>query len=276
MIKKTVQKLNLSVVDYILIPINQTDVHWTLVSLSCKEKALRFYDILGGEGGEILKLIANLFSKITNTRYNEWQIEIMKNIPRQNNSYDCEVFVCQYAYCISKGVAFNFKQNDMINMRQIMKEELATGKLRDRLLVVPSVPSPQMALFDPSPILALPPIPDLLPATLLLPPSPIPALPLATFSPPPTPIPVVAKYSPSSSNYCPAESYVPASKKRKLVNDKGHFKYDYRLTNTGAHYVESLCEKVRFLQQHTRRFQVKLLESNGNLKQYKKDMADLD
>lgn len=54
-------------------------------------------------------------------------------------------------------------------MRQIMKEELATGKLRDRLLVAPSVPSPQMALFDPSPILALPPIPDLLPATLLLP-----------------------------------------------------------------------------------------------------------
>lgn len=193
MIKKTVQKLNLSVVDYILIPINQNDVHWTLVSLSCKEKALRFYDILGGEGGEILKFIANLFSKITNTRYNEWQIEIMKNIPRQNNSYDCEVFVCQYTYCISKGVAFNFKQNDMINMRQIMKEELATGKLRDRLLVAPSVPSPQMALFDPSPILALPPIPDLLPATLLLPPSPIPALPLATFSPPPKPIPVVAK-----------------------------------------------------------------------------------
>lgn len=86
-VKKTVQRLNLSAVDYILIPINHNDVHWTLVSLSCKEKALRFYDSLGGEGGEILKLIANLFSKITNTPYNEWQIEIMQNIPRQNNSY---------------------------------------------------------------------------------------------------------------------------------------------------------------------------------------------
>jgi sentrin-specific protease 1 len=201
-LKNTLQRLNLSAVDYILIPINQNDVHWTLVSLSCNEKSLRFYDSLGGEGGEILKLIANFFSKITNTPYNEWQIEIMKNIPRQNNSYDCGVFVCQYAYCISKGVAFNFKQNDMINIRQIMKEELATGKLRERLLVVPSVPSPQMALFAPSPIPALPP------ATLLLPPSPIPAQPPATFSPPPTPIPAAATYIPASSNYCTAESYV--------------------------------------------------------------------
>lgn len=146
----------------------------------------------------------NGFSKITNTLYNEWQIEIMKNIPRQNNSYDCGVFICQYAYCISKGVAFNFQQNDMINIGQIMKEELATGKLRNRLLMVPSVLSPQMALFAPSPIPALPP------ATLLLPPLPIPALSPATFSPPPTPIPAVTTYSPASSIYCTAESYVPA------------------------------------------------------------------
>ncbi|KAI9559426.1 hypothetical protein GHT06_013414 [Daphnia sinensis] len=86
-----------------------------------------------------------------------------------------------------------------------MKEELATGKLRDRLLVVPSVPSPQIALFAPLPIPALPP------ATLLLPPLPIPVLPPATFFPPPTLIPAVATYSPASSNYCTyAEPYVPA------------------------------------------------------------------
>ncbi len=115
---KTAQELNLLAIDYLLIPINLNNLHWTLASLSCNEKALRFYDSEGGKRGEILKLIVNYFSKITNTPYNEWQIEVMENILRQNNSYYCGVYVCQYAYCILKAVTFNFKQKDMIKIRQ--------------------------------------------------------------------------------------------------------------------------------------------------------------
>lgn len=51
-------------------------------------------------------------------------------------------------------------------------------------------------------------------------------------------------------------------------------KYEYRLTNTREHYVGSLREKVRFLQQQTRRLPVKLFETNEKLDQYENDMAD--
>lgn len=50
-------------------------------------------------------------------------------------------------------------------------------------------------------------------------------------------------------------------------------KNEYRLTNTRERYVESLWEKIRFLQQQTRRLQVKLFETNEKLDQYENDMA---
>jgi len=283
LVMKTGQGLNLSAIDYLLIPINQNDVHWTLASLSCNEKALRFYDSAGGKGGEILKLIVNYFSKITNTPYNEWQMEIMENIPRQNNSYDCGVYVCQYAYCISRAVSFNFKQKDMIKIRQIMQEELATGQLHDRQFTssTPVTPttilSPLPTPVSPQTILSPPPTP-VSPRTFSSPsstqatppkfssPSPIPVTPPSTFFPPPSLFPAVAAYR-------TAESYVPP-KKRKIANDRGQLKYEYRLTNTRENYVKSLQEKVRFLQQQTRRLQVKLFETNEKLDQYENDMAD--
>jgi sentrin-specific protease 1 len=308
-VMKTGQRLNLSAIDYLLIPINQNNVHWTQASLSCNEKALRFYDSTGGNGGEILKLIVNYFSKLTNTPYKEWQIEIMENIPRQNNSYDCGVDVCQYAYCISRAVAFNFKQKDMFKIRRIMQEELATGQLYDRQLTsptpvtLPTILSPSPTLVTPAtfssplPISVTPPtfssplsIPVTPPTNLSPPPtpvtqrtfsspsstpatpptfsspSPIPVTPKSTFMPPPSLFPIVAANR-------TADSYVPP-KKRKIANDRGQLKNEYRLTNTRERYVESLREKIRFLQQQTRRLQVKLFETNEKLDQYENDMAD--
>lgn len=91
-VMKATRNINVFETDIILIPLNINKVHWTLVTLSWNEKLLKFYDSLGGEGGEILRLILQHFSTLTNTKVKEWTIEAMKNIPRQENSYDCGVF----------------------------------------------------------------------------------------------------------------------------------------------------------------------------------------
>ena len=228
---KTGQGLNFWAIDYLLIPINQNYVHWTLAPLSCNENVLRFYNSTGEKRGEILKLIVNYFSKITNTPYNEWQIEIMENIPRHNNSYDCGVYVCQYAYCISRAVALNFKQKDMIKIRKIMQEEFATGQLHDRQFISTTPVTPP-TISSPSPTSVTPATfssPSSTPATPLKfsSPSLITVTPPSTFLTPPSLFPAVAANR-------TAESYVPP-KKRKIANDRGQLKNDYLLTNTCEH-----------------------------------------
>lgn len=118
---------------------NISNVHWTLAALCYKEKLLKFYDSLGGEGGDFLNVILQYFALLTNTGFSEWTIEVMRNIPRQDNSYDCGVFVCQYSLCLSKGVPLNFHQRNMGKIREIMIEELTTMKLHGRTLVAPSL-----------------------------------------------------------------------------------------------------------------------------------------
>ncbi|KAK4024551.1 hypothetical protein OUZ56_009973 [Daphnia magna] len=140
-----VMKINVLETDLILIPLNINNVHWTLATLSCNEKLLKFYDSLGGEGGDFLKLILQHFASLTNTSFNEWTIEVMKNIPRQENSYDCGVFVGQYSLCLSKEAPLNFHQDNMKIIREIMIEELTTRKLRGRTFVAPS-PIPDAGL----------------------------------------------------------------------------------------------------------------------------------
>lgn len=56
-----------------------------------------------------------------------WQDYSPKNIPQQNNGYDCGVFACQFAECLSRADGgageeerdvFNFTQADMPFLRK--------------------------------------------------------------------------------------------------------------------------------------------------------------
>ena len=148
---KATWNINVFETDIILIPLNINNVHWT---------HLKLFDSLGGEGGEILRLILQHFATLTTRKVNEWTIEAMKNIPRQENSYDCGVFVCQYSLCISKGLPFDFHQNDMKQIREIMIKELTTRQLQSvpvsepcvaPLVVtsrIPAVPEYDPHIFD--------------------------------------------------------------------------------------------------------------------------------
>ncbi len=60
-------KTNVLETDLILIPVNINNAHWTPATLCCNEKVLKFYDSLGGEGGDFLDFILQYFASLTNT-----------------------------------------------------------------------------------------------------------------------------------------------------------------------------------------------------------------
>ena len=263
-VMKATRNINVFETDIILIPLNINNVHWTLVTLSWNEKLLKFYDSLGGEGGEILRLILQHFATLTNTKVNEWTIEAMKNIPRQENSYDCGVFVCQYSLCISKGLPFNFHQNDMKQIREIMIKELTTSQLQ-------SVPVNKPCVAPLAVTSRISAVPEYDPHIFDL-----------NSTAGPLPNPSVAGNSrgksenrtASATDECHAPSVPP--KKRKICDNEHikDFRTSFRIINTAESHVKSLRTQVRELHQQKRRLHKRLLEKNEKLKQYEHIASD--
>ena len=66
-------------------------------------------------------------------KYSEWKLVVPLNIPQQTNSSDCGVFALEYLERVSRDVAFDFNQSDMLDLRKMMMLEILTGKLVARL-----------------------------------------------------------------------------------------------------------------------------------------------
>ena len=127
--------------DKILIPINQPS-HWVLVVVNFVTKTVGYYDSLYGEDPTCTEYIlrwlgdewadkykSNPKYKDCNPRTSKWAIEYPKDIPRQRNGYDCGVFTCKNAECLSRSDSINFTQKDTPHIRDVMMYELYKGKL---------------------------------------------------------------------------------------------------------------------------------------------------
>ena len=60
-----------------------------------------------------------------------FMIKSWKDVPLQENRYDCGVFLCQYVERISRMSSLNFNQKDLdiACARERMKQELLEGKI---------------------------------------------------------------------------------------------------------------------------------------------------
>lgn len=127
--------------DKILIPINQPN-HWVLVVINFAKKAVEYYDSLYGEDSTCTSLILRWLGDEWEDKYKKdpkykdcdpkvsgWSIVYPKNIPRQRNGYDCGVFTCKNAECLSRSDSINFTQKDTPHLREVMMYELYKGKL---------------------------------------------------------------------------------------------------------------------------------------------------
>jgi len=128
--------------DIVIMPVNLSDMHWTLGALDFRKKRIRTYDSMGTP---INNRFVEFMLKYLNDEHqdkkgcplpglDEWEGEEVVDMPIQENGYDCGVFTCRAAECLLRDISFNFTQNEMVEWRLIMCLELMDGAIWERLM----------------------------------------------------------------------------------------------------------------------------------------------
>lgn len=133
------KKINVLELDYIFVPINIMNSHWTLAIINNKEKKFQYYDSLPGshDGNAIMENLAHymnnerkrLLGNMDVKHENEYDFQNCNNGPKQKNGFDCGVFACMEIEYLARESPLNFGQNDMLTFRKRMAYELITEKL---------------------------------------------------------------------------------------------------------------------------------------------------
>lgn len=118
--------------ELILAPINCSNNHWFLLSLSMKKKTIEMYDSLpstsDGRYALALKEVAIFLKPILDI--SNWKLELPKQrCPRQTNSNDCGVFVLAFAEYLSRKASLNFKQTHVNNFRILIFWQVLKGQV---------------------------------------------------------------------------------------------------------------------------------------------------
>jgi sentrin-specific protease 1 len=126
------KNVNIFSFDILLFPIC-VKCHWTLCVYYTRNKVLRYYDGKGGNG----KVHLSKIQKYLEAKYFELQgkklvgitCQVGCNVPKQNNSSDCGVFLCLFAERISRGADFDFSEADCPYFRLRIASEIQLGRL---------------------------------------------------------------------------------------------------------------------------------------------------
>eukprot|EP01091_Cochliopodium_minus_P003156 TRINITY_DN1299_c0_g1_i7.p1 TRINITY_DN1299_c0_g1~~TRINITY_DN1299_c0_g1_i7.p1 ORF type:complete len:608 (+),score=156.06 TRINITY_DN1299_c0_g1_i7:7775-9598(+) len=134
---------NIFQLDYLFVPINIENLHWTLVVIDFKKHRISYFDSLKGRNDECLSKILDFLeykhfspSLLDHVPKNQkenwrslWTIDQPENIPSQHNGYDCGVFVLMYALYISFKKFPHFKQSEMKKFRETIMYHIIQGKI---------------------------------------------------------------------------------------------------------------------------------------------------
>uniref|UniRef100_A0A914WLX7 Ubiquitin-like protease family profile domain-containing protein n=1 Tax=Plectus sambesii TaxID=2011161 RepID=A0A914WLX7_9BILA len=120
--------------DLLLFPINDRGNHWTLIVVDMRQRRMSYYDSMGNDGSKHLKAIREYLKgyfaeKKPAERFVPFTMVNEKKLPRQHNTWDCGVYLCQYAEHLSRGAPLSFVQADMARFRLQMERELKEGRL---------------------------------------------------------------------------------------------------------------------------------------------------
>lgn len=122
--------------DLFLVPINQQNTHWTLGVVNFKDKTVMHLDSMGNGGSarvreNLLAWVRDEASDKKKGRFvqSEWSMVPRPDVPKQQNSDDCGVFICKFADCLTRGwTRFTFDQRHMDYFRSRIAHELLMGK----------------------------------------------------------------------------------------------------------------------------------------------------
>lgn len=123
------KNIDVTLMDYIFVPVNQSDTHWCLAVVNNKERRFEFYNSLPSGGDKALKILQGYMTKESARIYPERAAEFEAlyasfdklpnaKCPQQKNHYDCGVFTCTNVSLISHNKPLNYSQQDMNLMRK--------------------------------------------------------------------------------------------------------------------------------------------------------------
>jgi len=127
--------------DTLFIPINIKRNHWTLAVLYMKEKRMVYLDSKYGDGINKLNMILLYLQSLRESSseyFHDWELVNNRNIPFQDNDFDCGLYCMLNAAYIFLGYPLN---KDSFNDHMIKKWEmrkrisltLITGKFIDQI-----------------------------------------------------------------------------------------------------------------------------------------------
>ena len=123
---------DLFTMELVFFPLNTNNSHWVLVTASPPTKTIAYYDSMNHNGSESRKMVASYLSKLHEKLngnaldLDNWDSIDQRDIPQQDNGFDCGVFVCQYAERLSRRAPLDFTQDDMPAIRVRMIEDIVT------------------------------------------------------------------------------------------------------------------------------------------------------
>ncbi|KAL5035087.1 hypothetical protein BDV3_004546 [Batrachochytrium dendrobatidis] len=133
-VRRWTKKVDLFSIDLIIIPIH-IGMHWTCAAINFKASQFEYYDSLLGDNYLCLELLRDYLIQESNDKkkkqldLDNWENWIPKNIPTQQNGYDCGVFTCTFMEFLSRQAPFTFSQEDMGLIRRRIAYEILTMNL---------------------------------------------------------------------------------------------------------------------------------------------------
>lgn len=121
------KKLDVFAPDYVFVPVNQNNVHWSLAVIDNKKKELGFYDSLpSGKGKQELEVLKGYMKgeakrlgrpeSIVDT----YKLNPNVSAPKQSNGFDCGVFMCEVVHRLARDLPLKHSQHVMPSIREYM------------------------------------------------------------------------------------------------------------------------------------------------------------
>ncbi|KAF2071588.1 hypothetical protein CYY_007097 [Polysphondylium violaceum] len=136
-VKKWTNSIDIFSLEKVILPIHLGN-HWCCAVINFKEKLIQYYDSLLGDNPACLSKLRRYLQDEMKNRKKEGIINLDefrdvtdKDIPTQNNGYDCGVFMCKFAEFSSRGAKLNFTQKDITQYRRRMALEILNKQTFD-------------------------------------------------------------------------------------------------------------------------------------------------
>jgi Ulp1 family protease len=111
---------------YLVVPVNINQAHWAVVAINNIDNVIEYYESLETNSMEnVCIIIEKLLQKLGLEPY-DWELMAA---PRQNNGFDCGVFMIKIIQALASNTVFNFTSEDIKYYRKIMLLELKEGRL---------------------------------------------------------------------------------------------------------------------------------------------------